>query len=261
MWALFSGFILGACIGSFLNVCIDRLPQGQSLVTPASHCAACGKRLRAFELIPIASYLWLRGRCRYCRASIPRRILAVELGMGLLFTIIAFVYGFSIEFLVVAFYACLFLVLAIIDLEHGLILNKIAYPVIGISLILAPFWSSLGFPRTFLGEDTMLYTFLSSLTGGGIFAAFFFLIALLYRGSMGWGDVKMAGLVGLVVGFPSVLAAMIISFLSGGLTAGLLLWLHLKSRKETMPFAPFLSLGAFIALLWGKGLITWYLGV
>ncbi|MFH0768723.1 MAG: prepilin peptidase, partial [Chloroflexota bacterium] len=245
MWTPVVGFILGIFFGSFLNVCIDRLPQGQSIVRPPSHCAACGKKLGIFELIPIVSYLWLRGRCRYCGARIPRRILVLEVGAGLLFALLSFSYGLSIEFLVLAFYTCLFLVLVVIDLEHGLILNNITYPAIGISLVLSPFWSSLGLSRTLLWETTMLHNFLSSLTGGGIFAVLFLLIALLYRGGMGWGDVKMAGLVGLATGFPLVLVAMATSFLSGGLVAGVLLLLRLKGRKEGIPYGPFLSLGAF----------------
>lgn len=261
MWTPLFGFILGIAVGSFLNVCIDRLPRRQSLVTPPSHCDACGRRLALFDLIPIVSYLWLRGRCRYCGASIPRRTLAVELATGLLLALIVFIDGFSIQFLVLAFYACLFLVLAVIDLEHGLILNVITYPAIGISLVLSPFWSNLGFSREFLGESTMLPVFLSSLSGGGIFAIFFFIIALLYRGGIGWGDVKMAALVGLAVGFPSVVVAMMISFVSGGLTAGVLLLLRLRKRKDAMPYGPFLSMGAFVALLWGADLAAWYLSL
>jgi len=260
MWAPICAFVLGTAIGSFLNVCIDRIPQGQSLVRPPSHCAACGKKLAVFELIPIVSYLWLKGKCRHCGAKIPQRILAVELGNGLLFVLIALNYGLSIEFLVLAFYACLFLVLAVIDLEHGLILNKIVYPAIGISLILSPFWSNLGFSRLFLGENNLLHLFFGSLSGGGLFAVFFLLIILLYRGSMGFGDVKMAGLVGLATGFPSVLVAMIVSFISGGLATGFLLLLRAKGRKDTIPFAPFLAIGAFVALLWGEKLSAWYLG-
>ena len=261
MWTPVFGFILGIFFGSFMNVCVDRLPQGQSVVKPPSHCASCGKKLGVFDLIPIVSYLWLKGRCRYCGARIPRRILGLEVVTGLLFAFLAFSHGLSIGFLVLAFYTCLFLVLAVIDLEHGLILNKIAYPAIGISLVLSPFWSSLGLPRMLLWESTMLHNFLSSLSGGGIFAVLFLLIALLYKGGMGWGDVKMAGLVGLATGLPLVLVAMVTSFLSGGLVAGFLLLLRRKGWKEGIPYGPFLSLGAPIALLWGESLIHWYLAL
>ncbi|MBI4180961.1 MAG: prepilin peptidase [Chloroflexi bacterium] len=258
MWAAVFVFVLGICVGSFLNVTIDRLPRGKSLLYPPSHCDTCGNKLRPLDLIPLVSYIWVKGKCRYCGASIPRRILVVELVTGLLFVLIFFSYGLGIEFLVLAFYSCIFLVLAVIDLEHGLVLNDIVYPAIGISLIISPFWSSLGFPRTLLGNYTMQDTLLSSLSGGAIFGVLLFLVVLVSRGGMGWGDVKMAGLVGLVTGFPLVLFAIEIAFISGGLTAVFLLLLRRKGRKETIPFAPFLSLGAFITLLWGGDIIAWY---
>ncbi|MCL0097599.1 prepilin peptidase [Dehalococcoidia bacterium] len=261
MLGIIIGFIIGICIGSFLNVCIDRLPRGQSIVSPPSHCPTCGRKLKRIELIPLVSYLWLRGRCRSCGTGIPRRVVGVELGTGFLFAFLSFSYGFGVEFLVLALCGSLFLVLAVIDLEHGLILNKIVYPAIGISLLLSPFWPSLGFGRSFLGESGMIHSFLGSLSGGLIFAAFLFVIALISSGGMGWGDVKMAALIGLITGFPSVLMAMMLSLVSSGIVAILLLALRLRSRKEAIPFGPFLSLGAFIALLWGQELITWYLGL
>lgn len=253
------GFVLGLCVGSFLNVCIARLPKGRSLIAPPSHCDTCGERLRVPDLIPVVSYLWLRGRCRHCGAAIPRRILAVELATGSLFAFIVASYGFGLQFLVLAFYTCLFLILAVIDLEYGLILNKITYPAIAISLILVPLWSNLGFSRALLWENNMLQVFLSSLAGAGIYVIPFLLIALFYPHGLGWGDVKMAALIGLATGLPLVLVAMMGAFLSGGLVAGFLLLWHLKRRKEAMPFGPFLSLGALVALFWGKDIITAYL--
>ncbi|GAH26381.1 unnamed protein product, partial [marine sediment metagenome] len=115
--------LLGAVIGSFLNVCIDRLPTGKSLVYPPSHCDACQHRLAPKDLIPVFSYLWLRGHCRYCHEPIPRRIFWIEVGSGLLFALTYWHYGLSVEFAVATFYCCLFVVLGVIDLEHKLILN------------------------------------------------------------------------------------------------------------------------------------------
>lgn len=253
------GFILGVCIGSFLNVCIDRLPARQSLIKPPSHCPSCGKQLRWFDLFPILSYLQLRGRCRYCGERIPCRTLLVEVGMGILFALLGFYYGLSIGFLFVGFYASLFILLAIIDLEHRLIPNRVVYPAIGISLILAPFWSDTVFSRSFIGHDSMISTFLSSVVGGAIFFLVFFIIAMVYKGGMGGGDVKMAGLIGLAIGLSNVPAALLISIIGGGLVAGILLLLKVKRRKESIPFGPFLSLGAVVALFWGTNLVNWYL--
>lgn len=254
-------FILGICVGSFLNVCIDRLPQGQSIIKPPSYCPGCSKRLRPFDLIPVVSYLWLRGRCRYCGMRIPRRILVVELGTGLFLTFLCFSYGLSIEFLILSVYTCLFLLLAIIDLEQGLVLNKIVYPGICISLVLAPFWSQTALARSFLGSSSMVASFTSSVVAGGALLIVFLLVALAYKAGMGLGDVKMAGLVGLAVGISELPVALLTSVISGALVAGLLLLLGIKRRNETIPFAPFLSLGALTALLWGKEITQWYLGL
>ena len=133
---------LGLAIGSFLNVCIDRLPRGGSILSPPSHCEACQHKLAAKDLIPIFSYLGLKGRCRYCQIPIPRRLLWVELGTGAVF---AFLYWWYvvlnpelgiIAFGVMAFYACLFLIIFVVDMEHGIILNKVVYPGMAVALLI-----------------------------------------------------------------------------------------------------------------------------
>jgi len=115
--------LLGLAIGSFLNVCIDRLPRNESIVLPPSHCEACQHKLAAKDNIPVFSYLRLRGRCRYCQAAIPRRLFWVELATAVIFVLIYWHYGLRPELGVLAFYACLFTIIFVIDLEHGLILN------------------------------------------------------------------------------------------------------------------------------------------
>ncbi|MBI2860805.1 MAG: prepilin peptidase [Chloroflexi bacterium] len=254
-------FILGASIGSFLNVSADRLPAGRSVISPRSHCDNCGRKLSALEMVPVASYLWLRGRCRNCRAKVPRRVVVVEAGTGLIFTGLYLGYGFGLEFVVLAGYASLFLLLAVIDLEHGLILNKLTYPAALASLALAPFWPDLGIPRSFMGGDTAWPLLLGALAGGFLFLLPFFLIALFNSNAMGWGDVKMAGVIGLAAGFPMVLVAMMVSFVSGGMVAVILLLARRKGRKEAIPFGPFLAAGGIVALVWGQPLIDWYLGL
>jgi len=237
--------VFGAVVGSFLNVCIDRLPQGGSLFHPPSHCPSCQQRLAAWDLIPVISYLWLRGRCRYCGASIPYRVLGVELGAAFLFGFLWWWYGPGIPLLIVTFYGSLFLVIAIIDLEHGLILDRLVYPAVVISLVLAIFYAKPGL--------------VSALMGGGLGFIILLLPVLVYRESMGWGDVKMAGLIGVVTGFPVVVIALFIAFISGGLVGAIMLLSRRKGRKATIPFGPFLSLGTVLALLWGQSLLDWYL--
>lgn len=242
--------LLGLAVSSFLNVCIDRLPERQSIVSPPSHCPACGRRLAPFDLIPLLSYILLRGRCRYCGASIPRRVLVVESTTGLLFVLLGYRYGFSLaegfpQLLLATLYTCFFIVIFFIDLEHHLVLNRVIYPAIVVALLFIPFAPGHS-PKELL-------------FGGLIGFALLFLIAFVYPAGMGMGDVKLATFIGLVVGFPSVFAALLFSFVAGGLVGGGLLLTGLKGRKDPIPFAPFLVAGGMVAMLYGKEIIDWYL--
>ena len=131
--------LLGMEIGSFLNVCVDRLPAGRSLVRPRSYCDNCQQPLSVKDLVPVFSYLWLRGRCRYCNAPIPRRVFWVEIGTGALFAFLYWHYGFTAELAVTAFYCCIFIVILVIDMEHKLILNRIVYPAAAAALLISVF--------------------------------------------------------------------------------------------------------------------------
>ena len=249
--------LLGTVIGSFLNVCIDRLPVGKSLVRPPSYCDACQHPLSPKDLIPVFSYLWLRGHCRYCRAHVPRRVFWVELGSGLLFAFTFWYYGWSVEFVVITFYCYLFIVLGVIDLEHRLILNKMTYPAVVIALIISILLPSIGSIDTSLPWPEIT----NGVIGGAIGFVLLLIPALIFRGGIGWGDVKMAALIGLVTGFPLVFVAVFLGIVLGGLVAGLLILLKIKRRKEHIPFGPFLSLATMATLLWGSDILNWYLGL
>jgi prepilin signal peptidase PulO-like enzyme (type II secretory pathway) len=244
--------ILGLAIGSFLNVCIDRLPQNKSIVLPPSHCEACQHKLAAKDNIPMFSYLRLRGRCRYCRASIPRRIFWVELATALIFALLCWHYSLSAELGIMAFYASLFIIIFVIDLEQGLILNKVVYPGMVVALLLALY------PWPWLTESIVMRVAYAAL-GGGIGFAIFLLIAIVSRGGMGWGDVKLAALIGLATGFPLVFLAIIMGAILGGIVAVALMIVKKRKFKETIPFGPFLALAAMVTLLWGSNILEWYL--
>jgi leader peptidase (prepilin peptidase)/N-methyltransferase len=249
--------LLGAAIGSFLSVCIDRLPVKKSLVYPPSRCPACQHRLSLKDLIPLFSYLWLRGHCRYCQAPIPRRVFWVEVGTGLLFALTYWHYGLGIESAITAFYGCVFIVIGVIDLEHKLILNKLVYPMAVVALIISLFLPTLGIVNLPLPWPGIL----DGIIGGAIGFVLLLIPALIYRGGMGWGDVKAAALIGLVTRFPLVFVAIITGAVLGGLVAGILLLLKIKKRKEPIPFGPFLALATIATLLWGSNILNWYLGL
>jgi leader peptidase (prepilin peptidase)/N-methyltransferase len=167
-------------------------------------------------------------------------------------------YGLSLESLVLALAVSLLLVVAIIDLEHRLILNRLVLPALVAALVLAPFWSELELARPFLGSHSMLASLLNSLVAGAGAFLLFLCIFLLYRAGMGAGDVKLAGLLGLLVGFPGIVITLWIAALSGGLAAAALLLLRKKGRKDYIPFAPSLILGAMVALFAGSEVVSWY---
>jgi len=247
-------FVLGSLIGSFLNVCIDRLPQDKSILNPPSHCPTCQQRLAARDLIPVFSYLWLHGRCRYCKAVIPRRVLWVELATGGMFAFLYWHSGLTAELGIMAFYACLFTIIFVVDLEQGLVLNKLLYPGLALALLIALF-----LPQPWLMQ-WKASGIASAALGGAIGFAMFFLLAVATRGGMGWGDVKLAALIGLATGFPLVFLAVIMGAIMGGIVGIALLITKKRKRKEAIPFGPFLSLATMITMLWGSSILSWYLG-
>ena len=179
----------------------------------------------------------------------------MELATGLIFAYLYWYYGLSSGLGVMAFYACLFIIIFVIDLEHGLILNKVVYPSMVVALLLALF-----LPQPWLTQ-WIATGIASAAIGGGIGFAIFFVIAIASRGGMGWGDVKLAGLIGLATGFPLVFFSMIIGAILGGIVAVVLVIAKKRKLKETIPFGPLLALAAMVTLLWGNTILNWYLGL
>ncbi len=238
--------LLGAVVGSFLNVVIDRLPNNRSIVTPPSHCDHCQKKLSLLELVPIFSYLLLRGRCRKCNEKIPLRVLVVELGTSLVFLLTWFKFGQSWETALYCLYGAVLIVLGGIDLEHQKIPNILIYPAIGLGLIMIPL----------LHTNNIWMMLAGGLLGFGVF----FLIAVLAPGAMGMGDVKLVLFLGFVLGFPEIVLALFLAFVSGGLLAGILLAIKKIGKKDTIAFGPFLGLAGFVTLLYGSQILSWWLG-
>jgi len=172
------------------------------------------------------------------------RLFWVEVATGLLFAFLWWYYGFGSQLCILTAYSCIFIIIFVIDLEQGLILNKLVYPAILITLALVPFRPEL--------------TIFDSLIGGGIGLALLLIPTIITRGGMGWGDVKLAVLIGLATGFPLVFIALLIAVVSGGVIGGSLLLMRVKKRKDSIPFGPFLCLGAMVTLLWGNQISNWY---
>jgi leader peptidase (prepilin peptidase)/N-methyltransferase len=236
--------VLGGLLGSFLNVVIWRLPRGESLVTPGSHCPSCDAPVKPYDNVPVVSWLLLRGRCRNCGAAISPRYPIVELITAVCFGAVVATRGFDDDlWLELPFVACL-IALAGIDLDHKLLPNKIVYPMaaygLGISLVVA----TGDFPE-------------HVIAGVGAFA--FLLIAVLaYPAGMGMGDVKLAGAMGLYLGV-SVIPALLAAFLTGTVFGlAVIAREGAAARKKAVPFGVFLAIGGLVGVLAGPELIDFY---
>jgi leader peptidase (prepilin peptidase)/N-methyltransferase len=240
---------LGAVLGSFANVVIYRVPRGESIVAPGSRCPHCHESIRAWDNIPLVSFVLLRARCRHCAAPISARYPFVEALMAMLTVAAwaAFPPGPSsppalLRFASAVVFLFLLVVITFIDLDRQLILNRITYPGIAIALVLA------------VVQHRAVPAALSALGAAGLIAG----IVILSRGGMGGGDIKLAGLIGAFVGWPGVAVALFSGFIAGGLVGIVLLALRLRGRKDAIPFGPALAAGALVALFWGEAIWQWY---
>ncbi len=252
-------FLLGAAVGSFLNVVVDRLPRGQPILVSRSRCDACGTALAPADLVPVLSYLWLRGRCRYCAVRIPLRLPLVEGGTGALFLLFFLRQGLTGGAPPLALAVALLLALGLIDLEHGLVPDRLVLLGVVLALLISPLWPLLGVERSLGPVEGSLGSALSSVAAGAGALLLFLAVVLLSHGRMGWGDVKLAGLIGLLTGVPGVAVALWLAFVTGGAVVLLLLGLRRRSRKDAIPFAPFLAAGGVVALLGGDHIAAWYI--
>ena len=245
-------FVLGASVASFLNVVADRLPAGG---TPPSHCPVDNHVLAPYELVPVFSYLFLRGRCRVCHSRIPLRVWLIEVAGGVIFAAVGWHYGASLDALLLVTAFSFLLVIAIIDLEHKLVLNKVLLAAYPLALVSAPLWSeSLRDAAWDIGPRAVNQLVDSTLAGLVGFVVLL-VIALVSRG-MGGGDVKLIGAIGLWVGLRQLPVALFIAVVLGGIVAIILLLIRLSGRKDAISFAQFLCIGAATSLIWGESLGT-----
>lgn len=244
--------LLGIIIGSFLNVCIYRIPKRESIHYPGSHCMTCSQPLKAFDLIPVLSYLWLRGKCRYCHRKISIQYPLIEMINGLLYLLIYYYFGMSI--LAVA-YGVLFstlLIIAVIDYYTMRIPN---------SLII--FGTSIGvfylvFQSLYIEDIRVLLNgVMGMFVGAGIIGLIMLFSLLVFKKEgMGMGDLKLLAMIGLFTGSRNVLYTIFLAVVAGGCYATVIL---IRKKQEIFPFGPFLSGGAVIAILWGDALWRTYI--
>ena len=236
--------LFGLILGSFYNVVGLRVPKGESIVNPPSHCTACNRRLTAFELIPVLSYVIQGGKCKGCGAKVSPIYCVTEIATAVLFVISYLKFGFTAELAVALLFMSLLLIIVVSDLAYMLIPNKILLfflPLLIITRIfspLDPWWDSL----------------LGAVIGFGILL----LIAVISKGGMGGGDIKLFFLIGLVLGTVYTLLTLFLASLIGMVVGIIVLKVRGQGRKTPIPFGPSIALGAVIAYFYGADLIDWY---
>ena len=242
--------VVGAAMGSFLNVCIYRLPRGRSVVWPGSACGDCGRELSWFENIPLVSYLALGGRCRSCRRPISARYPVVEAVTALMFAAAWWYYGPSTLLASRLVFGCALVVLFAVDLEHHLLPNLITLPGI-----------VAGFMFSFSGDPGWVASLTGILAGGGVL----YLIAeayyrLRHEEGLGMGDVKMLAMVGAFLGWKLTLVTLMMASLAGSVVGVSLIALRRGGLKLALPFGTFLAVGAALSATIGPGVLAWYVG-
>jgi prepilin signal peptidase PulO-like enzyme (type II secretory pathway) len=241
-------FILGLCIGSFLNCVIYRLENKKNFLKGRSFCPKCKHQLSWVDLFPIFSFLFLKGKCRYCKIKISIQYPLVEVLTAVLFLVIFWQFRLTnfLDIIFLFFIASSLIVIFVYDFKYYLIPDKVLFPAIGITF----------FYRLFFAFDFILNYILAAFLASG----FFFLIFAISKGKwMGFGDVKLAILMGFLLGFPNVLTALFLAFLLGAFVGINLMIFGKKKLKSEIPFGPFLITGTFLALFYGENLIRWYI--
>jgi len=242
-------FVLGCCLGSFYNVVIHRLPRHESLISPGSRCPACGKSIAFYDNIPVASFIVLGAKCRWCRAPISPRYPLVELLTGILALLLFRRYGPNLQFGIEFFFVSLLLIIALIDLDTFLIPDVLSLPGIVLGFLFSFFTPRLSW------NDSLLGIFL----GGGLL----YLIATGYalarkKEGMGGGDIKLLGMIGAFIGWPGVVFTVLVSSIAGLVVTIPLMLFKGKGLGSEIPYGPFLSFGAASYIFWGQFLIHWY---
>jgi leader peptidase (prepilin peptidase)/N-methyltransferase len=249
LFILFIIFCMGACIGSFLNVCIWRVPRSESIVSPGSRCPQCSTPIRFYDNIPILSYILLMGKCRHCKSGISIRYPLVEGLTGVLAMAAAFRFGLTLDFLIYFIFISVLVTVTFIDLDLQIIPDVISLPGIPIGLAASLVLTTVTFKDSLIG----------ALVGGGSL----FLVAWGYyyftkKEGMGGGDIKLLAMIGAFIGWQGVFFTIFIASAVGSVTGAILMLFAKKDLKFAVAFGPFLALGALAYLFVGPELIDWY---
>jgi len=263
-------FLFGLIIGSFLNVCILRIPNAKSIVLPPSHCPSCGTPIKPYDNIPVVSWLVLAGRCRKCKVRISAMYPMVELGTGLLFLACYLAFGLNAEALKWAIFAALMIVLTVTDLRERILPDKINFAGLGLGLLLSLFTRPVDGTALWLANHVFAYpppeaalSFGDALIGAGAASGLLWLVAEGYfrargREGMGLGDVKMMAMAGAFLGLQRALLTILAGSLLGSVIGIAVIAIGRKGRDFELPFGTFLGAGAMLVVFFGSAALDWY---
>ena len=243
-------FIIGTIIGSFLNVCIYRIPRKESIIFPSSHCPNCSTPLKWYELVPVFSFLVQGGKCRYCREKISLQYPLIELLNGFLYILAYQNFGLSIDLIFYCSIISILVIISVIDYYTQTIPDSLVLVLLIISII-----HKITLYLLYGTSPQILNSSLGLLISGGLFL----LVAIISKGGMGGGDIKLIAVLGFILGFRRIFLNIFISFVIGAIISIFLLAFKVKNRKDPIPFGPFLCIAFVITLFWGNELINWYL--
>jgi len=245
-------FVFGTLVGSFLNVCICRLPKDESIVSPPSHCPVCSYQIRWYDNIPLVSYLLLRGKCRGCGARISIQYPLVELLNGVLTMLLFLRFGPTPAFATLFLFCSALVVITFIDIEHQIIPDEISLPGIVVGFALSFFLQGHGWLNSLLGI---------LLGGGSLLLVAYSYQLLTGKEGMGGGDIKLLAMMGAFLGWKAVPFIIFASSLIGSVVGISIMLVQKKDSKLAIPFGPYLAVGAVLYIFYGKALIHWYLGL
>ncbi len=236
-------FVIGLVIGSFLNVCIYRIPRNEEIVYTPSHCMTCGKPVKWYDLFPVVSWLALGGKCRHCKTKLSKQYPIIELFNGAAYLGIFYYLGLSWQALAISFLFSTLLVITMIDLSHQIIPNKILIFLFLISLPYVIFISK---------------SYVESIIGFFAASSFLYLVAVLSKGQMGGGDIKLMAVGGFIIGWKNILLSLMLGSIIGAIVGITLISTGVVKKKQLIPFGPYLASGIMIAAVFGDQLIHWY---
>ncbi len=247
-------FIFGLIIGSFLNCVIWRIHKEESFIFGKSYCPRCKHDLTPRDLFPLLSFLILKGKCRYCKEKISFQYPLVELFTAFIFCFLYVQLGCSLVFLFWLILISLIIVIFVYDVKYYIIPDRAIFSAIGLSVL----WIAYSYFSGILSSEQVVFSFFSAIGS----ALFFFSIWFFSKGmAMGFGDVKVAFLMGLILGWPNIIVGIFLGFLFGAIIGLGMVFLKKKALRSEVPFAPFLLTGMFIASFWGSNIVIWYLSL